>query len=85
MSILLDDPDFLFRETVDVIDKQVDQGITERLTIARLKQVTIDFESPMKYAEDVDIPLRLDEIGDSIMAIEENTDIQIRITIVAVP
>ena len=47
----------------------------ERLTTTRLTQVTINFESPMKDAEDVDISIRLDEIGDSIMAIEENTDV----------
>ncbi len=75
MSIFLDDPDLLLRKTVEVVDEQVDQGITERLRTARLKQVTIDFKSPMKDAEDVYISIRLDEIGDSIMAIKKNTDV----------
>ena len=73
------------RLAIKLIDRPVNQDIKRGLTTARLKQVTINFESPVKYAEDVDIPSRLDEIGDSIMAIEENTDVQIRITIVAVP
>ena len=55
-----------------------DTGTLERLVgepRSRLHQISIDIQRAVKDSENVDVAIHLYQVGDSIMAIEENANV----------
>lgn len=58
-------------------DRRSRQGV-------ELLDVTLDFHGPMKHPQDVYLLVVLEEVGDTVMAVKENSNLPIGMDLIAV-